>query len=51
MELLSPADMAERLGVSVEQVHRMVRSGELLAVRFSTGIKVVLDDADRARER
>lgn len=45
MEMMSRKEAAERLGVTTDRIDEMVRLGELLAVRFSSGIKVVLDDS------
>ncbi len=43
MELMSRHDVAMRLGVSVGDVDEMIRDGILFAVRFATGVKVLVD--------
>lgn len=48
MELVSISDAASRLGVSVEAVERMIADDRLVAIRFATGVRVVLDDGDRS---
>jgi excisionase family DNA binding protein len=48
MELMSISDAASRLGVSVEAVERMIADDRLVAIRFATGVRVVLDEADRS---
>lgn len=47
MDLLSLPDAATRLGVSVDAVERMISDDTLLAIRFASGIRVLLTDSDR----
>jgi hypothetical protein len=44
MELLSLTDAAARLGVTTDVVERMISDDRLVALRFASGIRVVLDD-------
>jgi excisionase family DNA binding protein len=46
MELLSSDELAVRLGVTVSEVEQMIHDGVLFAVRFATGIKVLVDADD-----
>jgi hypothetical protein len=48
MELVSISDAADHLGVSVEAVERMIADDHLVAIRFATGVRVVLDERDRS---
>lgn len=48
MELLSRSDAAMRLGVTLDEVDQGIEDGELFAVRFATGIRVMLDTGNRA---
>ena len=43
MELMSRDEAATRLGVSVSDVEQMICDGILFAVRFATGVKVLVD--------
>ena len=43
MDLLSRDEAAMRLGVTVSDIEQMICDGVLFAVRFATGVKVVLD--------
>ena len=47
MDLLSLPDAAARLGVSVDVVERMIDDDTLLAIRFASGIRVLIVDTDR----
>lgn len=44
--MLNRSDAAMRLGVTLEAVQSMIDDGTLFAVRFATGVRVMLDDAD-----
>jgi excisionase family DNA binding protein len=45
--LLSPAEVAERLGVSRKSVYRLVRSGELPAVKIGHAVRVDPDELEQ----
>jgi hypothetical protein len=44
MDLLDCDTAATRLGVTVRDIEQMICDGTLFAVRFATGIRVVIDD-------
>lgn len=48
MDLLNRDEAAVRLGVSIGDVEQMICDGTLLAVRFTTGIKVLVDPDEPA---
>lgn len=43
MDLVSRDEAAMRLGVTTGDVEQMICEGVLFAVRFATGVKVMLD--------
>lgn len=53
--LLTRAEAAERLGMSVKSVDRMLRRGDLPAIRFGTAVRIDPRDLEdlirKARDR
>ena len=46
MELVTQDEAAQKLGITKADVEQMICDGALLAVRFASGTKVVLDPQD-----